>query len=83
MLTLKQQINDELKAMAAAGKSAQIDDVTVVVNLAEVEGTDDVVNKPHIDVATDGNKVKLIRSLHRQHRQELVHQPDREIHRRC
>ena len=57
--TLKQQINDELKAMAAAGKSAQIDDVTVVVNLAEVEGTDDVVNKPHIDVATDGNKVKV------------------------
>ena len=57
--TLKQQINDELKAMAAAGKSALIKDVTVVVNLAEVEGTDDVVNKPHIDVATNGNKVKV------------------------
>ena len=57
--TLEQQINDELKAMAAAGKSAQVKDVTVTVNLAKVDATDDVIGKPVIDEATNGNKVMV------------------------
>ena len=57
--TLEQQINDELKAMAAAGKSAQVKDVTVTVNLAKVDSTDDVIGKPVIDEATNGNKVMV------------------------
>ena len=46
-------VNKELTKMAEAGKSAQIKDVTVTINLAEKEATDDVVNKPHIEVADD------------------------------
>ena len=46
-------VNDELDAMAKAGKSALIKDVVVTLNLAEKEATDDVVNKPHIEVADD------------------------------
>ena len=46
-------VNKELTKMAEAGKSAQIKDVTVTINLAEKEATDDVVNKPHIEVAGD------------------------------
>ena len=46
-------VNNELTKMAEAGKSAQIKDVTVTINLAEKEATDDVVNKPHIEVADD------------------------------
>ncbi len=50
---LKTDVNNELTKMAEAGKSAQIKDVTVTINLAEKEATDDVVNKPHIEVADD------------------------------
>ena len=50
---LKTDVNNELTKMAEAGKSAQIKDVTVTINLAEKEATDDVVNKPHIEVAGD------------------------------
>ena len=50
---LVKKVNDELTKMAEAGKSAQIKDVTVTINLAEKEATDDVVNKPHIEVADD------------------------------
>ena len=46
-------VNDELDAMAKAGKSALIKDVVVTLNLAEKKATDDVVNKPHIEVADD------------------------------
>ena len=46
-------VNDQLNALDAAGKSAQVKDVTVTVNLAEKKATDDVVNKPHIEVADD------------------------------
>ena len=49
-------VNSELTKMAAAGKSAQIKDVTVTVNLAKKAAVDDVVNKPHIEVA-DNDKV--------------------------
>ena len=50
---LVKKVNDELTKMAEAGKSAQIKDVTVTINLAEKKATDDVVNKPHIEVAGD------------------------------
>ena len=49
-------VNSELTKMAAAGKSAQIKDVTVTVNLAKKAAVDDVVNKPYIDSA-DEDKV--------------------------
>lgn len=51
-------VNRELTKMAAAGKSAQIKDVTVTVNLAKKAAVDDVVNKPHIEVA-DNDKVMV------------------------
>ena len=51
-------VNSELTKMAAAGKSAQIKDVTVTVNLAKKAAVDDVVNKPHIEVA-DNDKVMV------------------------
>ena len=56
---LVSKVNKELEKMAEAGKSAMAKDVVVTLNLAEKKATDDVVNKPHIDVATDGNKVKV------------------------
>ena len=55
---LKTDVNNELTKMAAAGKSAQIKDVTVTVNLAKKAAVDDVVNKPHIEVA-DNDKVMV------------------------
>ena len=79
---LVSKVNKELEKMAEAGKSALAEDVVVTLNMAEKEATDDVVNKPHIEVAEDDKVMVDYRSLHRQHRQELVHQPGREIHRR-
>lgn len=54
---LVSDVNAELTKMAKDGKSALIKDVTVTVNLKEVEGTDDEIGKPHIDNATNGDKV--------------------------
>ena len=50
---LVSKVNKELEKMAEAGKSALAEDVVVTLNLAEKEATDDVVNKPHIEVADD------------------------------
>ena len=50
---LVSKVNKELEKMAEAGKSAMAKDVVVTLNLAEKKATDDVVNKPHIEVADD------------------------------
>lgn len=52
--TLIANVNKELEAMAAAGKSAMIKDVVVTVNLAKIDGTKDVIGKP---VIVEGDKV--------------------------
>ena len=55
---LVSKVNKELEKMAEAGKSAMAKDVVVTLNLAEKKATDDVVNKPHIEVA-DNDKVMV------------------------
>src|SRR5699024_522658 len=41
------------------GKSAMVKDVTVTVNLAKVDATDDVIGKPVIDEVVSGDKVMV------------------------
>ena len=57
--TLVDKVNAELKAMVEAGKSAMVKDVTVTVNLAKVDATDDVIGKPVIDEVVSGDKVMV------------------------
>ena len=57
--TLVDKVNAELEAMVEAGKSAMVKDVTVTVNLAKVDSTDDVIGKPVIDEVVSGDKVMV------------------------
>ena len=57
--TLVDKVNAELEAMVEAGKSAMVKDVTVTVNLAKVDATDDVIGKPVIDEVVSGDKVMV------------------------
>ncbi len=51
---LEAKINNELQKAYDAGKVLTAKDVTVTVNLAKVDGTDDVIGKPHIDEVENG-----------------------------
>lgn len=51
---LEAKINNELQKAYDAGKVLTAKDVTVTVNLAKVDGTDDVIGKPHIDKVENG-----------------------------
>ena len=49
-------VNEQFQKMVDAGKTVTWDDAVVTVNLAEIKGTDDVIDKPYIDSA-DEDKV--------------------------
>ena len=47
-------VNEQFQKMVDAGKTVTWDDAVVTVNLAEIKGTDDVIDKPYIDSADEG-----------------------------
>ena len=49
-------VNEQFQKMVDDGKTVTWDDAVVTVNLAEIKGTDDVIDKPYIDSA-DEDKV--------------------------
>ena len=51
-----ENVNEQFQKMVDAGKTVTWDDAVVTVNLAEIKGTDDVIDKPYIDSA-DEDKV--------------------------